>query len=149
MECTTDYESYKEQRVLPNRRYYSKKSTFNKRCFQVVVSIQIIGAAIITLSGSLDLIEDYRAWLIPLIGAIISVATGLSAALKYQEHWIRYRQNSELLKLNIHLYEMKAPPFQFESEQKNLQLFVTTVEEILLSENKKWSEAVSAEVKEK
>ena len=71
-------------------------------CVVASALIPIINAASIAESH----IADYQASMISsIVGGIIVVVTGLTQLEKYQENWILYRTNSELLKKEKYFFE--------------------------------------------
>ena len=76
-----------------------------------------------------------------LITAISSTITAISAIISlchFQELWIQYRSNCEILQSVLHRFFTKSGEFHNCSDEKALDLLVMTCEEYLTQEFQTW-----------
>jgi hypothetical protein len=84
-------------------------------------------------------IADYQTRIISsIIAGIIVVVTGITQLEKYQENWILYRTNSELLKKEKYFFENNIGEYSNPDEKERNKLLVERVESIVSSETSKY-----------
>ena len=89
------------------------------------------------------------AFVVGLLGGIITVIEGTERLGRYHENWVEYRSACEMLKHEKNLYLMDAYPYG--TDETKEQLFVHNIENLLSSEGNKWkvSNIKAASPKEK
>ncbi|MBT28055.1 MAG: hypothetical protein CMO01_00230 [Thalassobius sp.] len=131
---------YIKQRLDDQIKWYSKKSSNNKKQFYTVnILVITLSAFIPFLSGLKSL--PLNAELTGFLGIVIAVVTGLSSLMKYQENWITYRKTGEELNHEKYMYVTKSEPYH--EDENRFNLLVQRVEEILENEHKEWTSYVN------
>jgi hypothetical protein len=94
-----DANEYFETRLEAEIAWYDKKSARNKTCNTVCKIAEIACAAIIPLLAGYAK-DGYSCISISIggLGAAVAICAGISAVLKFQEQWIKYRTTAESLK---------------------------------------------------
>ena len=100
--------------------------------------ITLFVSAIIPVINVTDFADFPIRILSSVLAAIIAVATGISQLEKYQENWILYRTNSELLKKEKFFYESNAGEYSNLSEDDRNRLLVERVESLVSAETSKY-----------
>jgi len=130
--------NYKEKRLEEQIQWHSKKARQNKLKFRLYQIIILIGAAIIPIINVAS-IGDFQTRIVSsIIGAIIVVITGLTQLEKYQENWILYRTNSELLKKEKYFFENNVGDYSNPNDLEKNKLLVERVEAIVSAETSKY-----------
>lgn len=70
-----------------------------------------------------------------LMGAIVSIISGIVSLTQYYSNWMKYRITSEQLKRNLYLYETKMKPF---NEENRFEILVEITENIIMENNDTW-----------
>ncbi len=138
---------YLKNRIEDQINWYGKKSTINKKWFRMCQLTQLIMATLITLSGTIP-INDYP-WvqiIVPVLGGIIAVISGLLGLFKFQENWLEYRTVCESLKHEKFLFLTKSDPYNLEGP---LNLLVSRVETLISKENTNWAQYMRKEPQKK
>lgn len=136
-------EEYLKNRLEDQIGWYGKKSKENKTRFRFCQVTQLVLATIITLSGSFPIeVFSIEVYIIPLIGAVIAIISGLLGLYKYQEHWLEYRTVCESLKHEKFLYLTNSEPYEDTNAFTNL---VKNVESLISKENTNWSRYVKGQ----
>ena len=126
---------YMKDRVNDQIKWYSSKSSYCKKYFYSLRSIEIIIAAIIPISYYFPYVKTFA----PFLSIIIVIIVGLLSLFKFQENWILYRTTSESLKHEKYLYSTKTPPYNMKNQ---FNIFVNNIESITSSENSLWKQKV-------
>jgi hypothetical protein len=130
--------NYKEERLQKQIEWHSEKARQNKLKFRIYQIIILIASAIIPIINVSN-IGDFQTRLISsIIGGIIVVITGLTQLEKYQENWILYRTNAELLKKEKYFFENSAGEYSKMEGLEKDKLLVERVESIVSAETSKY-----------
>lgn len=133
-----DADNYVTERLEPEIDWYDGKSTTNKRWHIATKTIEILCAAIIPLLAGYA--KDGGACIsisIGILGASVAVAAGVSAVLKFQEQWIKYRTTAESLKKEKYLFLTKVEPYDV---AEPVTVLVQRVETLVSQENTNWAQ---------
>jgi len=133
---------YLEKRLENQRKWYSKKSGINKKWYRYFQLTQLVMAALVTLSGMFAYLEiEYLSFIIvPVLGALIAIVSGILGLYKFQENWTGYRTTSEALQQEKHLFLTKTAPYH---DEDAFNLLVNRVESLISQENTKWGDYMS------
>ncbi|MBT8253588.1 MAG: DUF4231 domain-containing protein [Maribacter sp.] len=133
---------YIESRLDDQIDWYERKSTLNKRRYQGCQFLLLALAALITLSALIDSTSDYSRLLIlvPVMGALIALITGILRIYKYQENWTTYRTTAELLKYEKYMFITKTRPYDGSNA---FNILVQRVEGLISKENAEWMQYMS------
>ena len=134
-------EEYIKERLDDQIKWYSKKATKNKllnHWFKVLI---IIFSATIPFIVGIDFIETLKNIILGGIGVVITILSGLSGLLKFQEKWIEYRTTSETLKHEKYLFQAKAIPYS--EEKESYKLLVTRIEDMISREHSMWGQYIN------
>ncbi len=129
---------YLEERVEDQINWFDRKSGINKKWYRRCQLVQLLAASLITLSGIF--IGDnifYLQYLIPFLGAIIAIISGILSLYKFQENWLQYRTTAENLQQEKYLFLGRSTPYDGDEP---LKLFVERVESMISHENSNWSQ---------
>lgn len=133
-----DGDQYLKARLEEEIEWYDTKSATNKRCNTVFKTIEIVCAALIPLLAGYAKEGDAVVSIgIGILGASVAVSAGISALLKFQEQWIKYRTTAESLKKEKYLFLTKVEPYDIEDP---LPLLVQRVETLVSQENTNWAQ---------
>lgn len=136
-------EEYLEKRVADQYNYNNRKSTKCQSFYKQYQSIVIVSGAIIPLlSGFADNDSVAVRMAIGVLGAIITISTGVVAMNKYQENWMRCRVMAESLKRERFRYETKTEPYDGADA---FAVLVGRVEATLEKENAEWKDLLTQE----
>lgn len=132
--------SYIKYRILDQIDWYNKKSTKNQSQFKLCMLISIILSALIPI---LTLLSDTVCPIVIrlLITAISSSITALSAVISlyhFQELWIQYRTNCEILQSTLHRFFTQTGEFKECNNDKAFNLLVMLCEECMTDEFQTW-----------
>lgn len=129
-------EEYISKRLDNQIDWYNNKSVHAQKIFKRLQSIEIVLAACIPILSA----YVTKSWVIPLLisilGCLIIILTSISKLENYNENWLRYRSNCELLRHEKYLFLTGASPY----EGQPFQLLVERVESIISAENINWSQ---------
>ena len=139
-------QDYLDGRVLDQMNWYSNKSTTNKRFHLWTRGLVIVFSIMIPFAAGF--IETNPTYLylnstVGLLGVISAILIGLSALMKFQEKWIKYRTSSEAMKYEKHLYLTRSGHYKEAKDPFNL--FVMRIENIIINENAIWSDYIRKE----
>ena|SRR6187551_4139649 len=130
-------EEYFSRRLDNQINWFDKKSSFNKKAFMYLRTVEIIAALIIPfLAGYVD---DGNATKVVFIGSLSIIVAAIASILtlyKFQENWIEYRMVAESLKYEKFLFLANAGCYR---EDCSFAEFVERIENILSKENAKWA----------
>ncbi len=124
---------YIKERLDDQINWYSKKSTYYKKCFYSLRILEIIVAGLIPVFFYCPAVKDW----VPFFSAIVVVIVGLIALLKFQENWILYRTTSENLKYEKYLYITKVYPY---NSDNSFETLVKHIENIIIKERSIWKQ---------
>lgn len=129
-------QDYLSQRIDDQINWYSKKSTFNKKRYQIIQALVIIISASIPVLAILITFSDaILKMAVGIAGVLIVVLEGMLSLYKYKDIWLEYRMTSELLNREKLLYLTGSGPYKTD---KSFQAFVERAETIMSTENQSW-----------
>lgn len=121
-------------RLEKQLRWYSEKSSENKKRFQWLKVAEIAAAALIPfIAGYSDLI-----FLTGLLGVFIVILEGFQSLFQFHDNWISYRSTSEALKREKYLWQSRAGHYK-DTENPDA-LLAERVEALVSREHVKWVE---------
>lgn len=133
-----DANEYLTGRLEPEIEWYDTKSGTNKKWNTIFKFVEICCAAVIPwLAGYA---KDGHEWVSIVIGALgvaVAICAGISAVLKFQEQWIKYRTTAESLKKEKYLFQTKVEPYNVDDP---LSVLVQRVETLVSQENTNWAQ---------
>jgi len=133
-----DADEYLKARVEPEITWYDKKSARNKLANTWTKIVEIFCAAVIPfLSGYAKDGPTSISLAIGILGVIVAASAGISALLKFQEQWIKYRTTAESLKKEKYLFQTKVEPYDIDDP---LPLLVQRAETLISQENTNWAQ---------
>ena len=136
---------YIEQRVNDQIDWYSQKSKINKNCHNWSKGLIITFSALIPFAAGFISIETkWLIYIIAILGFLISILTGISSLLKFQEKWIKYRTTSETLKHEKFLYLTKSGPY--DNTDNAFKIFVNRIENLISKENSAWNQYINKDI---
>jgi hypothetical protein len=121
--------------------WYDCKARVNKLLNNWSKGMIIFFSSIIPLFAGLDFCSNINSIILAIFGSIISILSGLSSLLKFQEKWTNYRTTSEILKFEKILYQTKTGPYNEEPEP--FKLLVKRIENLLSTEHSAWSQYIN------
>jgi len=134
-------EEYIKERLEDQIEWYSKKASKNKLYNNWFKTLIIILSATIPFVVGIEFNETVRNVVLSAIGVVITILSGLSGLLKFQEKWTEYRTTSETLKHEKYLFKAKAFPYCEEKEP--YKLLVARIEDIISREHSMWGQYVN------
>ncbi len=135
---TVDAEEYLKVRLEAEIAWYDKKSGTNKAWNTFCRTVEIVCAAMIPLlAGYAKDGAPYVSIAIGVLGVAVAACAGISALLKFQEQWIKYRTTDESLKKEKYLFLTKVEPYDVEDP---LPVLVQRVETLVSQENTNWAQ---------
>lgn len=138
-----DIETYILERVDNQIEWYDKKSNKAQRHYKNIQYLEMAISLAIPLLAPFSVDCQVLACLIGVLGALIAALNSISKMNHLYENWIEYRTTCERLKREKYLFTMNVSPYS--NTQKSKQLFVSTIESIILSENNEWKESLQVE----
>lgn len=122
--------------------WYDQKAQQAQNTYKRMQFFELIVAAAIPLLANYTVSCPAIAFIVGLLGAIVTVIEGTERLGRYHENWIEYRSACETLKHEKNLYLMGA--FPYGTDETAEQLFVHNIENLLSSEGNKWKSSNSA-----
>lgn len=138
-------ENYLRERVDDQIKWYSTKSSKNKKSYYIINFIEITFGLLISII-SLFLEESLLRNLVTGLSLSVTALNGLLSFLKCQENWTEYRKTAEILKHEKYMFLAEAGVYNIEKEDR-YKLFVERCETIISSENINWAQLNSEEKK--
>lgn len=133
-----DADEYLKVRLEPEISWYDKKSARNKLANTLSKTVEIVCAAIIPfLAGYSKAGQESISLAIGILGVVVAASAGISALLKFQEQWIKYRTTAESLKKEKYLFQTKVEPYNIEDA---VSVLVQRVETLVSQENTNWAQ---------
>lgn len=133
-------QEYIKSRIDDQINWYSRKATINKLLNHWTKGIIIVLSSLIPLVAGFDCC-CFQNLILGILGALISVLSGISGLLKFQEKWAEYRTTSETLKHEKILFETKTGPYDGELEP--FKQLVTRIENLVSKEHSAWSQYIN------
>ncbi len=131
-------QEYITERIDDQIKWYGKKSGINKRWYNRCQMALLFLATLITLSavvGKEDELYHQMRIIVPLMGALIAIITGIMKINKYQDNWMTYRSTSEALKQEKIMFLTKCEPY---GGSNAFKILVQRAESLMSSENSSW-----------
>lgn len=130
-------ESYINDRVDDQIKWYNRKSILNQRWFKALRLIEIVCSTLIPfIAGYVYIFQAQMIFFIGALGVIVAVVAGSISLFQFHENWLEYRSTCETLKTEKHLFLTCAQPYDCGDESFNL--FVQRIEAIISGEYKNW-----------
>jgi hypothetical protein len=127
---------YISKKLDPQRNWFDKNATRSKLFHYSLLGTSMIATASIVVANSLHFPALSTG-----LAVVATIATGFSGMVKFQEHWIRYRNTATALEGLKLRYEVGMLPF--EGPEKH-GLLIEQAEKIFEQEQSQWA-AKSAE----
>lgn len=134
----SDISEYIKNRVEGQINWYEEKANHNKKSFHICQTIIIITSAIIPIINIIDFATFEIRITSSILGGIIVGLTSLIQLKKYQDNWILFRTNEEILKKEKFLYINQAGGYSNQKQEERDKLFVERIESIISSETSKF-----------
>lgn len=134
-------EQYLKERIDDQIKWYSEKADTNKNLNHITKSLIIVFSALIPFVAGLEFNNGYKNVILGIAGVLISILSGISGLLKFQEKWTEYRTTSETLKHEKILFQTKTGPYNNETE--SFKLLVTRIENLVSMEHSAWSQYIN------
>ena len=134
-------EEYINERLEDQIKWYSTKATKNKLWNNWIKAIIIVSSATIPFVVGIAFNETFKNIILSAIGVVITILSGLSGLLKFQEKWTEYRTTSETLKHEKYLFKANTVPYSEEKEP--YKLLVTRIESIISREHSIWGQYIN------
>jgi hypothetical protein len=133
-----DADEYLKARLEPEIAWYDGKSGRNKLANTCAKIVEIVCAAVIPfLAGYAKAGYAWISVAIGILGVVVAGSAGISALLKFQEQWIKYRTTAESLKKEKYLFQTKVEPYNVDD---SLSVLVQRVETLVSQENTNWAQ---------
>ena len=124
------FEKYLKERYEDQVRWYSSRSSKNKRYYQWFQwTVIVISATVPVLIVSMP--DQYK-WITVLLSIVLTIATSALRSFKFQEYWVNYRTISETMKKEKYYYDAIANGYSTAEDKE--QLFVERVETLISRE---------------
>lgn len=129
-------EEYLSNRLDDQIDWYDRKSGLNKKLYLRCQLVQLIVASLITLSALLEVYEHVIIpFIVPSMGALVAIISGILGLYKFQENWVEYRATSEALKYEKYLFITKSDPYH---KPDRFNLLVNRAEGLMSKQNATW-----------
>ncbi|MDD5037566.1 MAG: DUF4231 domain-containing protein [Methylococcaceae bacterium] len=136
---------YIEQRLQDQIDWYERKSQSAHQWYRLLRGLEIIAASTIPFLAGYSEKYVFVTPAVGLLGLLIAVIAGLLSLNQYQERWVEYRSNCEMLKQEKYLFLTRSEPY---SGDQPFALLVQRVENQLNRENSQWVQLSKAEEKQ-
>jgi Protein of unknown function (DUF4231) len=136
--AVSESSAYKKERLEDQINWHSKKARHNKVMFRLYQIITLVASAIIPVINVSNIGDFQTRITSSIISAIIAVSTSITQLEKYQENWILYRTNTELLKKEKFFFENNAGEYSNLADNERNKLLVEKVESIVSAETSKY-----------
>ena len=138
---------YLDNRLNNQIKWYSDKSSKNKKYYYTFKILQIISAACVPFLVSQISTEDNQLKiLVEIIGIIVVITSGIITAFRFNELWTNYRTTAETLKHEKYLFLSSAEPYQNEGK---FPILVKRVESLISKEHSIWDESLKKDEEKK
>lgn len=129
-------EEYLSNRLDDQIDWYDRKSGINKKMYQRCQLVQLVVASLITLSALLETFEHASIpFIVPSMGALVAIISGILGLYKFQENWVEYRSTSEALKYEKYLFLTQSEPYH---KPDRFNLLVNRAEALMAKQNSSW-----------
>lgn len=128
-----DIERYKEQRLIPQIKYYDQKANQNQKKFYLFSVIDLVLTAFIPVV-SLSSHNGVAA----LLGAGATIASGILLLYKHKDLWTKYRFICETLKTYEIKFDNRIGNYSALSDDDAIKLFIESCEQLMANEHDEW-----------
>jgi hypothetical protein len=136
-------EVYLEERLQQQIEWYDRRSLYNQRWFRRLQVASILGSATIPfLTGYITEATVALKIAVGVLGLAVAAITAVLGLYKFQENWVEYRTNSEVLKHEKYRFMTGARPYDGDDPFK---LLVERVEGMISKEVTTWSQKMLEE----
>lgn len=133
---------YFEDRLKPQMKYYSETCKKLQRLDSFLTVANIAMTAFIpVVSIAIDVIP-VAVYIVSILGALSSIATGIVFYKKYREQWLLYRFTYEQLKTECARFKTCTGSYHLQDPHKKLEILVTNCELFMAGEHNNWSETM-------
>ena len=133
-----DKDNYLKERLDPQIKWYDKKAKKAKFFHYSFRIIEIILAACIPFLTPYFNTLSHIPLTISLIGCILTLIYSIHNFLNFQENWIEYRKNAELLKHERYMFLANSGIYN--NSEEIFKIFVERIETIISHENINWAQ---------
>ncbi|MEQ9366795.1 MAG: DUF4231 domain-containing protein [Leptospirales bacterium] len=109
-------EEYIKQRVDDQIDWHSKKSSSNRKTYQILTLLAIVAAASIPLLSAVTVLGAEPGVVAPIaaggLGVLITILSGTLSLFRFHENWVEYRLIVEALKRERFLFLAGVEPYQ-------------------------------------
>jgi len=133
--------TYIEHRILKQIAWYDKKSKRNQLLFKRWMLASIIlntFIPLLVLFNSIPCAIIIKA-LITLISSSTTAISAIISLYHFQELWIQYRTNCELLQSILHRYFTQSDQFEDSIEEESFNHLVEKCEQYMTNEFESWT----------
>lgn len=134
----SNVQDYIKTVLEPQIKWYEKRANSNKARYHICQITIIITSALIPVINAVDFAPAEIRITSSILGVVVIGITGLTQLKKFQENWILFRTNEEILKKEKNLYQYKAGEYSGSDSQYNDRLFIERTESIISSETSKF-----------
>ena len=132
-------EEYLKDRVENQINWYDRKSVRNKKWFYLLQIIVLAMSAAVPVVSMLSIVfEDI--WIrvcIAILGAIVTISTGIVSICQFRKNWIEYRATAESLKYEKYMFKTKTGLY---AESGAFPIFVDRIETLVSKEHTDWKQ---------
>jgi hypothetical protein len=128
--------NYISKKLDPQQKWFDEKAARSKLLHYALLGASMVATASIVVANSFHFPALSTA-----LAVVATITTGLSGMVKYQEHWIRYRNTATALEALKLRYEVGMRPFEGQDKHG---LLIEEAEKIFEKEQSQWA-AKSAE----
>lgn len=140
-------EEYIQQRVDDQIAWHSKKSSTNRKTYQILTLLAIIAAACIPLLSAVTLLSENPGVIAPLaaggLGVLITILSGTTSLFRFHENWVEYRLIVESLKRERFLFLAGVEPY---TGDEKFPEFVERVEGLIAKTVVSWGQTARRRV---
>ena len=134
-----EFERYLQSRYEDQCQWYSAKAGSNKWRYLFFQTAILVLSGVTTLAVAAGIYFSGVSWirLVALSSTtLVTVLAGLMKVYRFQEQWIEYRDTSETLKKEKHIYTAKLGDYATATSAE--KLFVERVESLISRQNTRW-----------
>lgn len=106
-------QEYISKRIDNQIAWYSSRASINKRLNHWFKGSIIVFSSAIPLVAGIEMFSQTKNILLAILGSLISIFSGVSGLLKFQEKWTEYRTTSETLKHEKFYFKPKQVPIMY------------------------------------
>jgi hypothetical protein len=132
--------TYISKKLEPQRVWFDKRAQRSKLFYYSFLGLSMVATSSIVVANTLHL-----GALSTGLAVAATIATGFSGMVKFQEHWIRYRNTATTLEALKLRYELGMRPFQGPNRHG---LLIEEAEKIFEREQSQWAEKSAEDVRQ-